>query len=260
VPEVSLPFWTLTILSAIVGATVADSVSAGVGSNLGLGMSATTAIMALIATSSLLWQLSTGHYVPGSYWLAVFTVSVLGTLVSDDLVDNLTLGRWTATGLFGAALVAAFVGWYCTEHTVSIHAVCTRRGEAWHWLVVLSAFSLGVSVGDLVAKTLTLGHALAGLAFAAVLAITACAHHWLRLNAVMSFWAAYVVTRSLGSSLGDFLTSTPGHGGLGLGTNAASAIFLVATVVMVGLSAHGARSAARQQSGSGQVSGPTVKP
>ena len=77
---------------------------------------------------------------------------------------------------------------------------------------------------------------------------------------MVSFWAAYVVTRSVGSSVGDFLTATPLNGGLGLGTNTASAIFLVAIVVMVGLSAHGARSAARQQSGSGQVSGPTVKP
>ena len=130
VPDVSLPFWVLTILSAIVGATVADLLSASLGLSLGLGMSATTAIMGLIAATSLLWQLSTGHYLSGSYWLAVVSVSVLGTLISDDLVDNLGLGRWVATGVFCASLFAAFVGWYCTEHTVSMHAVRTRRGEA----------------------------------------------------------------------------------------------------------------------------------
>jgi uncharacterized membrane-anchored protein len=260
VPDVSLPFWVLTILSAIVGATVADLLSAGLGLSLGLGMSATTAIMGLVAATSLLWQLSTGHYLSGSYWLAVVSVSVLGTLVSDDLVDNLGLARWAATGVFCATLLAAFLGWYCTEHTVSMHAVRTRRGEVWHWLVVVSAFSLGASVGDLVSGTLTWGYAVAGLAFGAVLAMIACAHHWMRLNAVASFWAAYVVTRSVGSSVGDFLTATPGNGGLGLGTNATSAVFLLAILVTFGFSSQKARRAGRKQSGAGQVSGPTVTP
>ena len=153
VPELSTHFWILTLLSTTVGAITAELVSADLGSGLGVGMSATTAITSLLVVSSLLWQVSTAHYLPVSYWLTVISLSVLGTLSSDDLVDRLGLGPWGATGLFCAALAAAFAAWYGTERTVSIHTVRTRRRELWHWLVVLCAFSLGASIDDVVSET-----------------------------------------------------------------------------------------------------------
>ncbi|MEO7350695.1 MAG: hypothetical protein ABIR34_12145, partial [Marmoricola sp.] len=148
VPEVSATFWLLTILSTTLGATVADFLSANLGP--GLGMSATTANVSLVVAGTLIFQLSTGRYVPGLYWLAVVLVSVLGTLLSDDLVDNLGLSLWVVSAVFGVLLAVAFAGWHRSEHTLSVHAVLTRRREAWHWCAVLCAFSLGTAISDLI--------------------------------------------------------------------------------------------------------------
>ncbi len=256
VPEVSLPFWILTIISTTVGATAADSLSTSPG--LGLGMSATTANVSLVVAGVLISQLSLSHYVPGSFWLAVVLVAVLGTLVSDDLVHNLGASPWAATAVFSVSLAVAFAAWRGSEHTVSVHAVLTRRREVWYWLVVLGAFSLGTSVGDLVSTKLALGYTAAGLAFGGVTVLIVVAQHALRLNAVAAFWAAYVVTRPMGSCLGDFLTAPPRDGGLGLGTIATSALLLAALVVVLGLFTARAHHTARHQSGAGQVSGHTV--
>ena len=259
VPDVSTHFWILTLLSTTVGAITADLVSDDLGSGVGVGMSATTAIIGLLVASSLLWQVSTAHYLPSSYWLAVISVSVLGTLISDDLVDRLGLGPWVATGLFCAALVAAFAAWYATERTVSFHTVRTRLRELWYWLVLLCAFSLGASVDDLVSETLGLGHASAGLVFVAALALTAIAYDRAWIPALVASWTAYVLTPPVGVALGDLLTATPTDGGLGWETSATSAGLLV-VILVIGLVTRRARDHGRQQSGVGHVSRPTVGP
>jgi uncharacterized membrane-anchored protein len=233
VPAVSLPFWILTILCTTAGATAADALSANLGLGPGLGMSATTAIMGLLVAGSLIWQLSTARYVPVSYWLTVFLAVVLATIVSDDLVDNPGVSLWAATGIFGAALAVAFTGWWCSEHTVSVHNVLTRRREAWYWFVVLCAFSLGSSVEALMSEGLGLGYAPAGFVFAFVMGVVAVARLGLKLDVVGAFWAAYILTRPVGAAVGDFLTATPEHGGVGLGANATSVV-LLAFILVVG--------------------------
>jgi uncharacterized membrane-anchored protein len=241
-PEVSLPFWTLTMLSTTAGATAADALS----TNLGLGMSATTAIVCLVCAGSLIWQLTTARYVPASYWLTVFLVVVVTTLVSDGLVESLAVSPWDVTLVFCAGLAVAFTGWWRSEHTVSVHNVLTRRGEAWYWLAVVCAFSLGSSIEDLMSAGLGLGYAAAGLFFVVVMGVMAVARRGLKLDVVVAFWAAYVVTRALGAAVGDLLTGAPEHGGVGLGTNVASAgllavILLIASLLRVG--AHRSRGA-----------------
>lgn len=284
VPEASLPFWVLTTLATTVGATGGDFLSANLGLGLGLGMSATTAIMSLVVAGTLIWQLSTARYVPGLYWCAVVLVSVLGTLVSDDLVDNLGVSLWAATAIFGALLAAVLTSWLGSAHTVSVHAVLTRRREACYWCAVLCAFSLGTAMGDLISGRLGLGHATAVLVLGGAMAMITLAHRSFRLNAVAAFWAAYVVACPFGDSIGDLLTAAPSSGGLGLSTDATSSAVLVVMLVVVGLSTAGAhRSAARvttlrpdppippsgpspgagrspSQSGAGQVRSPTVLP
>ncbi len=260
VPELSTQFWILTLLSTTVGAITAELVSADLGSGLGVGMSATTAITSLLVVISLLWQVSTAHYLPVSYWLTVISLSVLGTLSSDDLVDRLGLGPWGATGLFCVALAAAFASWYGTERTVSIHTVRTRRRELWHWLVVLCAFSLGASIDDVVSERVGLGFAAAGLVFVAALAVTAFAYVRLGLPGLVAFWTAYVLAAPTGAALGNFLTASPEAGGLGLEINVTSGVFLMAVVALLGLGARRSRRRGGRQSGAGQVDGPTVGP
>jgi uncharacterized membrane-anchored protein len=229
IPEVTLLFWVVKILSTTVGETAADFLSG----NLGLGLPATTAIMSVLLVVVLIGQFSVNRYIPWIYWLAVVLISVVGTLFSDNLVDNLGVSLWTTTAIFGAGLVVTFVAWYRSERTLSIHSVYTRRREAFYWLAILFTFALGTSAGDLIAERLAFGYVPSALMFGGVIALITVAFYGLRLNAIVAFWAAYILTRPFGASMGDFLTAGPKDGGLGLGTNGTSAIFLAVIVAVV---------------------------
>lgn len=248
VPEVSVTFWMLTVLATTLGATVADFLSAHLGLGLGLGMSATTANMSLVVAGTLIIQISTGRCVPGLYWFAVVLVSVLGTLVSDDLVDNLGVSLWVATAVFGSLVAVVLTGLHRSEHTPFDHTVLSRQREVWHWLGVFWAFSLGAAMSDLISMELLLGYASTVFVIGGVIAVLVVAHRSLRLNAVAAFWAAYVVVRPFGDSVGDLLTATPRDGGLGLGTTGTSATVL-AMLVIVGLSEAAARRSVGKRHG-----------
>ena len=230
IPEVTLLFWVVKILSTTVGETAADFLSG----NLGLGLPATTAVMSVLLGAVLIGQFSVRRYIPWIYWLAVVLISVVGTLFSDNLVDNLGVSLWTTTAIFGAGLVVTFLAWYRGEHTLSIHSIHTRRREAFYWLAILFTFALGTSAGDLIAEKLAVGYVPSALLFGSVIAVITVAFYGLRLNAIVAFWAAYILTRPFGASMGDFLTATPNDGGLGLGTNGTSAIFLAVILGAVG--------------------------
>jgi len=178
---------------------------------------------------------------------------VLGTLVSDDLVDQLGVSLWSATGILCAALAACFTGWSCTEHSLSVRSVVTRRCEAWYWLAVLCAVSLATAVSDLVSATLSLGYA--SLVLCCLAAVMTGAHARVKVHGVAAFWAAYVVTRTLGDSVADLMSAPARDGALGLGTIGTVAIVLVVILVFVVLS-----TAAAHRSGAGQVGSPTVRP
>ncbi len=228
VPEVTILFWVVKILSTTVGETAADFLSG----NLGLGLPATTAIMGLLLAMALIAQFSLRRYVPAAYWLAVVLISVVGTLFSDNLVDNLGVSLWTTTAVFALGLAATFIAWYRSERTLSIHSIVTRRREAYYWLAILFTFALGTSAGDLVAERLALGYVPSALIFGGVIALVTIGYR-AGLNAVLAFWAAYILTRPFGASMGDFLTAAPADGGLGLGTNGTSGLFLVVIVAVV---------------------------
>lgn len=174
------------------------------------------------------------RYIPSVYWLAVVLISVVGTLFSDNLVDNLGVSLWTTTGVFAVGLAASFIAWYRREHTLSIHTIVTRRREAFYWLAILFTFALGTSAGDLIAEKLAFGYLPSAAMFGAVIALITVAHHRFGLNAVFAFWSAYILTRPFGASMGDFLTASHHAGGLGLGTNGTSALFLAVILGCVG--------------------------
>jgi uncharacterized membrane-anchored protein len=121
-----------------------------------------------------------------------------------------------------------FAGWYVSERTLSIHSIYTVRREAFYWLAVLFTFALGTAAGDLTAETLNLGYPLSAILFAALIAVVTVAHLRFKVNAVLAFWVAYILTRPLGASLGDFLSQPADAGGLELGTVVTSALFLLA--------------------------------
>ena len=229
VPEVTLLFWVVKILSTTVGETAADFLA----DNLGLGLSNTSLIMAVLLAGALVLQFRTRRYVPWVYWLAVVLISVVGTLISDNLVDNLGVSLWTTTIVFAAGLAVTFAAWYRSERTLSIHTIFTRRRETFYWLAILFTFALGTSAGDLLSERLGLGYLTAAIVFGAVIAAVTLAYY-AGVNAVLTFWVAYVLTRPFGASIGDLLTADTSEGGLGLGTNAVSGIFLLVILAAVG--------------------------
>jgi uncharacterized membrane-anchored protein len=229
VPEITLYFWAIKILCTTVGETFADNLN----ENLGLGLTNTSYIMGALLVAVLVFQFRSRRYVPGVYWLAVVLISVVGTLVSDNLVENYGVTLQTTTIAFSAILIAVFAAWYASERTLSVHTIVTTKREAFYWLAVLFTFALGTSAGDFLSEQLELGYLLALGIFAGAIVVIAVLHFGLRLNAILSFWLAYILTRPLGASIGDYLASPKSEGGLGLGTNLTSFLFLGTILALV---------------------------
>jgi len=229
VPQVTIFFWLIKILATTVGETAADFLNV----NLNLGLTNTTIVMTVFLIITLFFQFKASKYIPGIYWLAVVLISVVGTLVTDNLVDNFEVSLETTTVIFAVALAVVFVIWYAREKTLSIHTITTSRREAFYWLAILFTFALGTAAGDLIAEGLNLGYWVSALLFAGLIGVVALAHYGLRLNAVLAFWVAYILTRPLGAALGDYLSQASDDGGLGLGTVITSAIFLGTILILV---------------------------
>jgi len=229
VPEVTLYFWIIKILCTTVGETFADYLN----TTMNLGLTGTSLVMGVLLVIVLVFQFRAKKYVPTIYWLAVVLISVVGTLITDNLTDNFGVSLVTTTIIFAIALAITFAVWYMQEKTLSIHSIITTKREAFYWLAILFTFALGTASGDLIAEKFTLGYLLSGLLFFGSIALVTLAHYKLKLNAVLAFWIAYILTRPLGASIGDYLSQVKDDGGLGLGTTTTSIIFLVAILGMV---------------------------
>jgi len=229
VPEVTLYFWIIKVLCTTVGETAADYLN----DTLGFGLTKTSYVMGAVLIVTLIFQFASRRYKPGIYWLAVVLISIVGTLISDNLVDGYGVPLQTTTIVFSIALAITFGAWYLSERTLSIHTIYTSRRETFYWLTVLFTFCLGTSAGDLMAEQLNLGYLLSVGIFAAMIAVVVVAHVRFRMNAILSFWIAYILTRPLGASIGDFMSQARVDGGLGLGTTVTSAIFLGTILALV---------------------------
>lgn len=222
VPEITLFFWIIKVFCTTVGETVADFLNV----QLHLGLTGTTVVMASLLGVVFFFQFAARRYIPGVYWLAVVLISIVGTLLTDNLTDNLGVSLVSTTCAFGGALVATFALWYASEKTLSVHVINTWRREGFYWLAILFTFALGTATGDLLAERFDLGYAVSSLLFGGAIAVVALAHLRFKLSAVLAFWIAYILTRPLGASLGDYLSQAREDGGLGLGTTLTSALFL----------------------------------
>lgn len=243
VPEITIFFWIIKVLCTTVGETFADYLS----DTVGLGLSKTTYIMGTALIVVLIAQFLTKRYVAGVYWLAVVLISVVGTNITDNMVDNWGIQLVTSTILFAVCLSLAFLAWFVSERTLSIHSIFTTRREAFYWVVILFTFALGTAVGDLVAEKLSLGYFPSILLWGGLIGLITAAHYALKnryahdhqrmtSNAVLAFWLAYILTRPLGASIGDWMSSpndADGGWALNLGTTVTSVIFLSLILVTV---------------------------
>jgi uncharacterized membrane-anchored protein len=228
VPEVTLFFWVIKVLCTTVGESFADYVN----ESLGFGLTRTTLLFSAALAAMLVTQFRRRRYVPGVYWLAVVLISVVGTLLTDELTDGLQVPLWISTTVFAVLLCVVFTVWYARERTLSIHAITTPSREGFYWLTVLVTFALGTAVGDWTLELTGWGPGSSVLLPAGLIA--AVFRAWkLGAGPVLSFWLAYVLTRPLGANIGDFLASSRDEGGLGMGTFGTSALFLTAIVLVV---------------------------
>jgi uncharacterized membrane-anchored protein len=216
-------------MATTVGETAADTLA----EHLNLSLTTTSLIMGSLLVAALVVQFRARGYVPGVYWLAVVMISVVGTLITDNLVDNLGVSLWTTTVIFAVALTVTFSVWFASERTLSIHTIITSGREAFYWSAILFTFALGTAAGDLIAERLDLGYWRSALLFIGLIGLVAVGYYVLRLSEVLCFWAAYILTRPLGASTGDFLSQPRKVGGLGLGTGGTTALFLTTILAVV---------------------------
>jgi uncharacterized membrane-anchored protein len=222
VPGVVGSFWIIKVLATTVGETGADYLS----SELKFGLSGTSYIMSGILLLILFNQFRLKRYVPVSYWLVVVLMSITGTLITDRLVDELGISLVTINIIFGVVLAAIFRWWYASEKTLAMHSIDTPKRELFYWAAILLTFTLGTATGDLFTESLKLGYARSVLVFGAAIGVIAAIHFYLKMNAVLALWLAYILTRPLGASIGDLLSQPAKNGGYGLGTVGTSIIFL----------------------------------
>jgi len=229
VPEITLFFWIIKILCTTVGETGADFLN----TKLNLGLDGVTVIIGAMLAVTLIVQFKFKKYVPGIYWLAVVLISIVGTLITDNLTDSLGVPLTITTAIFTVTLSIVFAVWYKKEKTLSIHTIITTRREAFYWLAILFTFALGTAAGDLLAETINLGYLLSAIIFGVLIASVAISHFVFKVNAIVAFWIAYILTRPLGASIGDYLSQDVDSGGLGLGTVITSMIFLATILATV---------------------------
>ncbi|HDS1771303.1 hypothetical protein ACM79J_31210 [Pseudomonas aeruginosa] len=240
VPDVTLSFWIIKVMSTTVGETFADFLAVDIGWGLGI----TSVVMALLLAGALSLQMRKREYEPWIYWLCVVLVSILGTQITDILTDVLDVSLYTSTAAFSVLLALNFAVWYALERNLSIRRIVTARREAFYWATVLCTFALGTAGGDLATEALGLGFGIGTLIFSAL--IVGCLIAWRSgLNSVLVFWVAYILTRPLGASLGDLLTQSRDYGGLGMGATWTSAIFLCVIFILVGVAQIGAAQSRR---------------
>ena len=229
VPEVTLYFWIIKIMATTVGETGADFLAF----TMNFGLAGTSYIMsALLAV--LLWnQFRLKRYVPLSYWAVVVLVSIVGTLITDRLVDEMGVSLVTITIVFTLALLGVFAIWYDSEKTLAMHSIKTTKREVFYWIAILLTFALGTAAGDLLAEKLNLGYGLSALLFGTVIAIITIGYYRFGMDAILTFWLAYILTRPLGASMGDLLSQPVKNGGLGFGTVGTTIAFTTTIAILI---------------------------
>ena len=229
VPQLTIFFWVIKILSTTVGETFADFINGA----LNFGLTGTSLLMSVVLIAFLAIQFRTPKYTPAVYWSVVVLMSITGTLLTDNLTDNFGVSLLLSTAIFAVLLLATFAIWYRKERTISIKNVNTRERESFYWLAILFTFALGTAAGDLVAERFNVGYGRSLLLFAAIILIFAILWNQKVIVEEYAFWIIYILTRPLGASSGDFLSQSTKDGGLGLGAANTSWIYLTIISLLV---------------------------
>jgi uncharacterized membrane-anchored protein len=230
VPEVTFLFWVIKLLTTAGGEAVSDFL-------VPHGYLLTGVVEVAIVVVAVVLQLSTRRYVAAAYWFLALAIAIFGTGAADAMHLILHIPYGGTSAFWAIVLAGVFWVWYRSERTLSIHSIVTRRRELFYWTVVFATFALGTALGDFTARVLHLGYLGGGVLFAVVIMVPAVAWSQLKLNSVLCFWAAYVVTRPLGASFADYFGKPKVLSGLDYGDGPVSVVLLLFLVVLVGYTA-----------------------
>ena len=228
VPEITLLFWVVKLLSTGMGETTSDYLVYHIDPYIAVGVAGAGLVVALLL------QLIVRRYIPWIYWLAVVMVAIFGTMAADVVHIVLGVPYLTSSVFFACVLAIIFVAWFLTERTLSIHSIYTLRRELFYWATIMATFALGTAAGDMTASTLHLGYFVSGILFAALFALSAVGYRLFGLNEIVAFWFAYIMTRPFGASFADWIGKPQSFSGLGVGTGQISLVLAVLIVGFVG--------------------------
>jgi uncharacterized membrane-anchored protein len=229
VPEVTLLFWVMKILATTLGETGGDSVTM----SMNLGYVTGSAIFAGLFVAVIAAQIHARKFHPALFWAVIVATTTLGTTVADFLDRSLGIGYTGGASILLLLLIATLVFWHLALGSVAINDIRSRKAEIFYWVTILFSQTLGTALGDWMADTSGLGYLGAAAVFGAALVIVALAWFYTRISHALLFWAAFVLTRPLGATLGDFLDKPHSHGGMALSRYAASAVIAAVLVACV---------------------------
>jgi uncharacterized membrane-anchored protein len=226
VPEIIFAFWVVKILTTAGGEATSDYLKAW-GNIKGGGAEVAVFVIGMVM------QFRTRRYRAFAYWFLAYAIAIFGTGVSDFLHLDVKIPYGGTTLLWAVILIAIFWSWHHNEGTLSIHSITTQRREAFYWATVFATFALGTALGDFTATSLKLGYLGSGILFGVVILIPAMAWWRFRLNSIVAFWMAYVVTRPLGASFADYISKARNLSGIDFGNGPTAVVFAVAVFVLV---------------------------
>ena len=237
VPAVTLGFWLIKILATTLGETGGDSVTmtwlhADLNPHNGgylIGM----AIFAAIFVAAVVLQIVYSKFHPLIYWTAIVASTTIGTALADFVDRSLGIGYFGGASLLLACVLLSLFVWYRSQGSIHVQTVATPRVEIFYWVTITFSQTLGTALGDWMADTGGLGYLGGALIFAAGLVVLTAVYYWTNLSKVLLFWAAFILTRPLGATLGDFLDKPISHGGLDLSRPLASAVMAALIVLLV---------------------------
>jgi uncharacterized membrane-anchored protein len=228
VPLITVYFWIIKLLTTAMGEAASDYMVRAINPVIAVLFGFAGFVIAMVL------QLRAKRYVPWTYWLAVAMVAVFGTQAADVLHIKFHVPYFASTAFYAVVLAVIFILWYRSERTLSIHSIRTPRRELFYWATVLATFALGTATGDLTAKTLNLGYLASGIWFSLAFAAVAIAYWKFRLNPILGFWIAYVLTRPVGASFADYVAFPRSAGGLDAGHGPVALFLTFLIVILVG--------------------------
>jgi uncharacterized membrane-anchored protein len=227
VPEITFVFWIVKLLTTALGESTSDFLVYRINPYIAVALGGVCLIIVLAL------QFSVRKYIPWVYWLTVVMVAIFGTMAADAIHIQLGIPYVVSTLSFAIILAVIFAVWYKSEKTLSIHSINTYRREVFYWATVMATFALGTAAGDMTAFTLGLGFFTSIMLFALLIALVALAYRYLRINSIVAFWLAYILTRPLGASIADWAGKSKSIGGLGLGDGLVSLVLFTIIIMFV---------------------------